>query len=73
MSKKNYAVDIDLLNGEQVREFEVDSLAKAIKYFDKYSKNMLYKNTAIDNIQLLKLDNTETGYEVIDSKFNDDI
>lgn len=68
---KKYAVDIDLLNGEQVREFEVDSLAKAIKYFDKYSENMMYENTIIDNIQLIEID--KQGYVVLNSKFNDGI
>lgn len=68
---KKYAVDIDLSNGKQIREFEVDSLSKAIKYFDKHVENMMYENTIIDNIQLIEID--KQGYVVLDSKFNDGI
>ena len=64
---KKYAVDIDLSNGKQIRDFEVNSLLKAIKYFDKFSKKMMYENTIIDNIQLIEI--TKQDYIVLNSKF----
>ena len=54
---KHYSVDIDLENGENVRDLVYKSFDKAKDVFDKYSKTMKYKNQYIDDIQLIKVFN----------------
>jgi antirestriction protein len=48
-----YSVDIDLENGDEVRDLTFKSLDKAKKEFLKYSNSMVYDGENIDDIQLV--------------------
>jgi antirestriction protein len=48
-----YSVDIDLENGDEVRDLTFKSLDKAKKEFLKYSDSMVYDGENIDDIQLV--------------------
>ena len=52
---KHYSVDIDLENGDNVRDLEYKSLDKAKAVYEKYKKEMIYKGEKIDDIQLIKV------------------
>jgi len=51
----HYSVDIDLQNGDNVRDLEYKSLDKAKKVYGQYSKSMVYNGEAIEDIQLIKV------------------
>jgi antirestriction protein len=48
-----YSVDIDLENGDEVRDLTFKSLDEAKKEFLKYSNSMVYDGENIDDIQLV--------------------
>lgn len=52
---KEYSVDIDLEDGEQVRGSEVEfkSYDKALKLFNQVKSSMEYDGDAVDDIQLI--------------------
>lgn len=50
-----YSVDIDLENGDNVRDLGYKSLEKAKKDYEKYSKSMVYEGEAIEDIQLIRV------------------
>ena len=52
---KHYSVDIDLENGDSVRDLEFKSLEKAKKVYKDYSKSMEYDGIGIDDIQIIKV------------------
>jgi len=54
---KHYSVDIDLENGDNVRDLEFKSLEKAKEYYLIYRKSMMYDGEKIDSIQLVKVFN----------------
>ena len=48
-----YSVDIDLDNGDEIRDLSFKSLDKAKKEYLKYSESMVYDNEDIMDVQLL--------------------
>ena len=50
---RNYSVDIDTEDGEQIRDLEYKSYEKAKKVYDKYKKSMEYDGETIEDIQLI--------------------
>ena len=48
-----YSVDIDLFNGDEIRDLTFKSLDKAKKEYLKYSKSMVYEDNDIMDIQLI--------------------
>jgi len=63
-----YSVDIDTINGEEIRDLEFRSYKLAKKEFDRYITSPSYEDVPIDNIQLVKVEN-DGQYETIESKF----
>lgn len=51
----HYSVDIDLENGENVRDLEFKKLDKAKEVYEKYTKSMVYDGESIEDIQLIKV------------------
>jgi hypothetical protein len=69
-----YAVDIDLVGGDQIREYETQYFDKAKEYFDEISKDMKYGGMEVYNIQLVAVNGLPgqyLDYAVIESKFNE--
>jgi hypothetical protein len=51
----HYSVNIDLENGEFVRDLKFNTIDKAKEIYKKYSKSMEYKGDMIEDIQLKKV------------------
>ena len=61
---KEYSVDIDLENGENVRDLTFKSLEKAKKIYLKYLSSMEYEGEVIEDIQLIKVFKNENFLHV---------
>ena len=67
-----YSVDIDTVNGEEIRDFEFRTYKSAKKIFDKYVDLKTYEDVPIENVQLIKVKNNGE-WETLESKFYDNI
>jgi len=67
---EQYSVDIDLENGDEIRDITSKSLSKSKKEYDKYSEPMIYEGEKISNIQLIVI-YKNGDYDTLDSKFSD--
>jgi hypothetical protein len=68
---EEYSVDIDLQNGDNIRDITSKSLSKAKKEYDKYSETMIYDGEKISNIQLIVI-YKDNDYDTLISKFSDE-
>jgi hypothetical protein len=62
-----FSVDIDLENGEQIRDYNYKNYEEAKIKFNEFSKGMRYLGEDIENLQLLALYGNG-DYDILDSK-----